>query len=145
MSWKEIYASLAVRKQRFLWGMWRLCAGGATLAAVVCFGGFVGWQGLTWLRTGGWPPMPLASHGLAWIGRQLGHDGLMSWGSYPETWIGVHTLLDWLSVGVALGILFMLVRIPFAALEGAARNRVRELEDRARNLERERTRYLSPE
>ena len=145
MSWKEIVASLAVRKQRFLWGLWRLCAGGAALAAVVCFGGFVGWQAVTWLRTGDWPAMPLASYGLTWIGVQLGHDGLKSWGSYPQTWIGVHALLDWLSVGVALGILFMLVRTPFAALEGAARHRVRELEDRARNLERERTRYLSPE
>ncbi len=145
MSWKEIVASLAVRRQRFMWGLWRLCAGGAALAAVVSFGGFVGWQGLVWLQTSDWPAMPLASYGLTWIGQQLGHEGLTSWGSYPQTWIGAHRILDWLSVGVTLAVLFMVVRIPFAALEGAARQRVRELEDQARYLERERTRYLSPE
>ena len=46
MSWKEIVASLAVRRQRFMWGLWRLCAGGAALAAVVSFVGFLGWQGV---------------------------------------------------------------------------------------------------
>lgn len=145
MSWREIRASLAIHRQRFFWWMWKLCAGGAYLAAVVCFGGFVGWQGLVWLQTGDWPAMPLASYGLPWIGLHFGYEELLTWGVYPQTWLGVHKLLDWLSVGVALGIVFMLFGRLFAAFEGAARNRVRELEDRALKLESERTRYLSPE
>ncbi len=145
MNWEDITASLRLRIQRFLWGMWRLCAGGAYLAAVGCFGSLVGWQALVWLQTGDWPAMPLASYGLPWIGSHFGFEELTSWGSYPQTWTGAHRILDWLSVGVTLGILFMLVATIFTAFERAARNRVRELEDRMRNLVRERMRYLSSE
>ena len=145
MSWKDITASLGLYMHRFLWGMWSLCAGSAYLAAVGSFGSLVGWQAYVWLQSGNWPSMPLASYGLPWIGSRLGFDELTSWGSYPQTWTGAHKILDLLSVGVTLGILFMLAATLFAAFERAARNRVRELEDRARNVVRERTRYLGPE
>ncbi len=145
MSWKDITASLVLYLHRALWGVWRLCAGGAYLAAVGSFGSLVGWQSYVWLQSGDWPSMPLASYGLPWIGSRLGFEELTSWGSYPQTWTGAHKILDWLSVGVTLGILFMLAATLFAAFERAARNRVRELEDRARNVVRERTRYLGPE
>ncbi len=145
MSWKEVTASLALHLHRFLWGVWRISAGGAYFAAVGSFGSLVGWQAFAWLQTGAWPSMPLASYGLPWIGSRVGLEELTSWGSYPQTWTGAHRILDWLSVGVTLGILFMLIATLLGAFERAARNRVRELEDRARNLVRERTRYLSPE
>ena len=145
MSWKDITASLGLYMHRFLWGMWSLCAGGAYLAAVGSFGSLVGWQAYVWLQSGDWPSMPVASYGLPWLGSHLGFEELTSWGSYPQTWTGAHRILDWLSVGVTLGILFMVLATLLGAFERAARNRVRELEDRARNLIRERTRYLSPE
>lgn len=84
----------------------------ALLLGVVGFALPTGWQVLDWLRTGEWHALPAASVGLVRILELEGEqaDGtLLAWASNPQSWVGLHKLVDWLSVGGALFIVGLVV------------------------------------
>jgi len=65
------------------------CAGLGLFAAL----GVLGWQALTWMKTGEWPMLTLMT-GLASFG--------VDWASSPESWIGIHNLLAYVPLTVAV-------------------------------------------
>ena len=73
---------------------------GAGTVALYCVGfglftaiGILGWQALTWLKTGEWQTLTLMS-ALASFG--------VKWASSPESWIGIYNLLKEIPLTVAL-------------------------------------------
>lgn len=74
---------------------WLGLAGAAILTAAIGGAVFVwGWQLLAFLKTGHWIPYS-ATDGLFYLTDN-------QWFFYPETWKGVHQILNFFNAGVAL-------------------------------------------
>lgn len=65
------------------------------LAGIAVFG----LQVFGWLDSGHWTSYPLLD-GFSY----LGHD-FANWAAYPRKWVGLHTVLSWLSLSVGLVVL----------------------------------------
>ena len=66
-----------------------------------------GFQILVWLREGTWVQLPAASFGVAKLAEWIENCDLKSWAMLPETWVGLHQVLDWFSVGPALALVLV--------------------------------------
>ena len=87
--------------------------------------GIIGWQVLVWLQSGDWNPLPLASFGIKMAAGSFGNVELRNWAINPNSWIGLHRFLDWLSVAVAPILLGMVLSRIFGLF---ASNRTNYLE-----------------
>lgn len=61
-----------------------LCA----LAAFLMSVGILGWQVLTWLKTGVWPAMPTGDYLVPLLSHQA-----RAWIAHPDSWLGVHRIV----------------------------------------------------
>lgn len=66
--------------------------------------GLVAYQSVIWLMDGAWPAMPLM---LIWNflfeGTALG-----GWMASPESWLGLHTLLEWILTNIPISVVLIL-------------------------------------
>lgn len=75
------------------------------LSGFFAFLGFTGWQVLQWLYSGQWHSLGASSVGLRWLFEKYAFGSTLHlWTIEPQGWIGLHRLLDFLSVGAALAL-----------------------------------------
>ena len=84
-----------------LLAVWVFAGYGVGLVGLVISIGFLGWQVVQWLQYEVWIPMPLASFGIREVAEYFGHEPLKNWAVSPQSWVGLHRILDWLNVAVA--------------------------------------------
>jgi len=91
------------------------------LAAVLCMFaafmvsvGILGWQIVTWLKTGAWPAMPIGDYLIPLLS-----DSARAWIAQPEAWQGLHRLVVFF-LGVPLPASTFMVGIGLALALGKA-------------------------